>query len=92
MAAGLASDGAAIAENAADANGDAEPAARPAVEEAGLAQPDSKEPTDIAPNGNMGAAAINFSAERREGCKVFGMVLGFTEVDERTAFYRRNPI
>jgi hypothetical protein len=46
----------------------------------------------MAPNGNMGAAAINFSAERREDCRVFRMVLGFTEVDEGTAFYRRNQI
>ncbi len=56
--------------NAADANAADEPAAAAPLDAAVLAQPDNKEPTDMAPKGNMGAAANIFSAERRDDCKV----------------------
>jgi len=58
MAAGLASVGAAMDVNAADANTPAIGA--PAVPV--VAQPASSELTDMAPSGNMGALARNLSA------------------------------
>jgi len=38
------------------------------------AQPDNNEPTENAPSGSMGAAAIIFRAERREDGFEWGMV------------------
>ncbi|MFT6591429.1 MAG: hypothetical protein ACJA2P_002283 [Rhodoferax sp.] len=73
MAAGLAKPGAAIPINWAEAKGDAK-----LTEEAvGLAQPASKELTDRAPKGSMGAAASIFSAARREGIGVIDMAVLF---------------
>jgi len=65
MAAGLARLGAGMAVKAAEANAP-DAAAEPVPVAVVEAQPDSSEPTENAPNGSMGAAAIIFRAERRE--------------------------
>lgn len=65
MAAGLARPGASIAAKDADANAPNE-ALEAAPGAAVEAQPDRSEPTEAAPNGNIGAAAIIFKTERRE--------------------------
>ena len=65
MAAGLASVGAGMAAKAADAKAPDE-AAEPVPVAAVEAQPGSSAPTENAPSGSMGAAAIIFRAERRE--------------------------
>ena len=59
MAAGFASEGAAIDVNAAEANA---PAMGAAAVVPDVAQPASKELTDMAPSGSMGALARNLSA------------------------------
>jgi hypothetical protein len=73
IAAGLARLGAGIAVKAADANAIDEAAELVPVA-AVEAQPDNSEPIENAPNGNMGAAAIIFRAERREDEFEWGMV------------------
>ena len=73
MAAGVANEGAAMPVKDADANGAAE-APVPMEVDAEVAQPDNSVPTDMAPNGSMGAAAINFRAERREGRLAFDIL------------------